>query len=143
MINIFHKIKRWIRKKYILYKYNKNFKSGKVIFLKQDDRGYGLSRLLIKDAIKYKIPILVPTQHSKRYMADEMYRYGQLNFIPQITKDYIMNNLIITPTENVRGKRLSWIFIDNSCKESDIYEFLNKNNTITIANGFVTSYLMV
>lgn len=143
MINIFYKIKRLIRKKYIIYRYNRNFKSGNVIFLKQDDRGYGLSTLLIKDAIKYNIPILVPTKRSKIHMANKIYKYGQLGLISQIERDYAMKNLILTPTENIRGRKIDWIFVDNSCRDLDLCKFLNRNNTIYIANGFVTSCFMI
>lgn len=140
----YNKFKRWCRKQYIIYKYKHNFKSGKVIYLRADDRQFGLSTLLINDAIRYDIPILVPNLYSKKRMAHEIYMMGQLSMVSSVTEDYAMKNLVVTPIEsNLRGLyKLDWILVDNQCNESDVKKMLDISPKTIIANGFVTSWLM-
>lgn len=139
--NILCKIKRYIRKKYIIYRYKINFKTGKLIYLKNTDRGFGLTTLLLKDVLKYHIPILVPTLQTKREVLHKLYNIYQYNLnkilLPSTKKD-IEENLVLTPTEDTRGRIIEEIFIDNSCTEQDVYMFINYSRITNIVNGFVT-----
>lgn len=42
-------IKKWIRKKYIFWKYKHNWNTGKVIILKEGDRQLGLTTMMLED----------------------------------------------------------------------------------------------
>lgn len=142
-IKVFTRIKKSIRKKYILQKYKRNYGSGKLIYLKDSDRQYGLTFILMKDSIENNIPILVPNNTSKKYMAHEMYKMGQLGFATPVTEDFALRNLIITPTENnVRGRKIEKILVDNQCTIVDILNLRNIDIRIKIVNGFVTAPLM-
>ena len=96
------RIKRWFRRRYILYRYKRNYKSGKLIYLKSSDRQLGLTTELIKESIKKDIPILVHNNKAKKYLAHEMYKMGQLLLVPSVTEYYAMNNLLVTPTDNLK-----------------------------------------
>ena len=136
-----NKIKRWFRRKYILYKYRRNYKSGKLIYLKSSDRQFGLTTELIKESVKKDIPILVHNNIARRHIVHEIYKMGQLSLIPSVTEQYAMDNLVITPVTNLRGRRISWILVDNGCTESDVVKLLD-DYPVAILNGYITSYLM-
>lgn len=46
------------------------------------------------------------------------------------------------PTDNLRGRGINWILVDNGCTESDVVKLLDNNYPIAIMNGYITSYLM-
>ena len=134
---IVKKIKRWFRKKYIIYRYKHNHNSGKVIYLNPTDRQLGLTTMLIKDAIKYKVPILVPTFSEKDRICHEIYRMGQLGLVDSITEEYAKKNLTVALFEDLREGKITKILVDNQCSEWDLETFILKN-PVTIVNGFVT-----
>ena len=136
------KIRKWFRIKYILFRYKHNYKSGKLIYLKSSDRRFGLTTELIKESIEKGIPILVHNNNAKRYIAHEMYKRGQLLLAPCVTEQYAMEKLLITPTDNLRGRGINWILVDNGCTESDVVKLLDNNYPIASMNGYITSYLM-
>lgn len=99
--------------------------------------------MLMEDSISNNIPVLVPTLSAKKIMVHEMYKLGQLGFAEPVTESYANKNLVITPTENdLCDRKFNWIYVDNQCRESDVYKALEIYSMIGIANGFITSYLM-
>lgn len=132
-------IKKYLRQKYIIYKYKHNYNTGKLIYLNSSDRQYGLTTLLIHDAIKFDVPILVSTEFFRRNIAHEIYRMGQLELVPPVTERYAYEKLVITsPHDNVKGRRMKEILVDNQCSESDVDKFLICYGYPKIRNGFVT-----
>lgn len=136
-----NKIKRWFRRKYILYRYKHNYNSGKLIYLKSSDRQLGLTTELIKESVNKNIPILVHNNIARRHIVHEMYKMGQLSLIPSVTEEYAMDNLVITPLTNIRGRGIKWILVDNGCTELDVVKLLD-DYLVAILNGYITSYLM-
>ena len=134
---IVKKIKRWLRKKYIIYRYTHNYNSDKVIYLNPTDRQLGLTTMIIKDAIKYNVPILVPTFSEKNRVCHEMYKMGQLGLGDSITEESAKNNLVIALFEDLREGKITKILVDNRCSEWDLETFILKN-PVRIVNGFVT-----
>lgn len=132
------KIKKYFRRNYLFLKYNHNYESGKLIYINNTDRGFGFTFKVITDSVFTKVPILVSTNLSRKRTAHEIYRMGQLGFVPALTEKYAYDNLVVTPYTNIRGRRIEFVLIDNSCNENDVSIFLKNNPTTIIKNGFVT-----
>ncbi len=99
--------------------------------------------MILKDVVKYNTPILVPTLHLKDNIINELYDFYKYNLNQIITlsiRKNIKEKLVIVPVDNIRGRNIKKIFVDNSCTEKDVYLFLNHNKPINIINGFVTKY---
>lgn len=129
-------IKKWIRKKYIFWKYKHNWNTGKVIILKEGDRQLGLTTMMLEDCLKNDYVLLVPTETHKKNMAHEIYKCGQLGFLPAITEKgayekYLISSNDITMGKH-RGKRLK-IITDTYCWDWDEIACLRPH----IVNGFL------
>lgn len=130
------KIKKWIRKKYIYWKYNHNWDTGKVVVLKEGDRQLGLTTMMIKDCLYKDCVLLVPTEKHKRDMAHEIYLRGQLGFLPVVTEREAYEKYLISSNDikkgRHRGRRLK-IIADNYCWDWDEIAYLRPY----IVNGFL------
>lgn len=135
---IMHYIKKYFRRKYLFWRYNHNYKSGKPIYLNRTDRGFGFTFRVAIDSLSEYTPILVPTNITRNRVAYEICKAGQLGLGPTLTEKYAYDNLVITPNTNLRGKKIPFILVDNSCTEKDVSNFLNNNPMIRIKNGFIT-----
>lgn len=130
------KIKKWLRKKYIYWKYKHNWNTGKVVILKKDDRHLGLTTMMLEDCLKNDCVLLVPTAAHKKDLAHEIYKRGQLGLIPAITykeayEKYLLSIDDIRMNKH-RGKRLK-IIVDNHCWDwEDLYHICPY-----IVNGFL------
>lgn len=130
------KIKKWFRKKYIYWKYKHNWNTSKVIILKEEDRQFGLTTMMLKDCFKKNCALLVPTEMHKRSVARDIYRLGQLGVLPAITEQEAYKQYLVTPNdiqiERYRGKPLK-VLVDNHCWDWDEIKPLRSY----IANGFL------
>lgn len=130
------KIKKWLRKKYIYWKYKHNWNTGKVVILKEGDRQLGLTTMMIEDCLKNDCVLLVPTETYKKNMAHEIYKRGQLGFLPVITEKEAYEKYLISSNDikmgKHRGKRLK-IITDNYCWDWDEIAYLRPY----IINGFL------
>ena len=130
------KIKKWLRKKYIYWKYKNNWNTGKVVILKEEDRQLGLTTMMIEDCFKNDCVLLVPTEKHKRYLAHEIYIRGQLGFLPTITEKEAYEKYLISSNDikigRHMGKRLK-IIADNHCWDWDEISCLRPY----IVNGFL------
>ena len=130
------KIKKWLRKKYIYWKYKHNWNTGKVIILKEEDRQLGLTTMMLKDCLNNGYVLLVPTETHKKKLAYDIYLRGQLGFLPAITEreayeKYLISSNDITSGKHI-GKRLK-IITDNYCWDWDEIACLRPY----IVNGFL------
>lgn len=130
------KIKKWIRKKYVYWKYKHNWNTGKVVILKEGDRQFELTTMMLKDCFKNDCVLLVPTETHKRNMAHEIYIRGQLGFLPSVTEKESYEKYLISSHDiqigRHRGKQLK-IITDNHCWDwEDLYRIRPY-----IANGFL------
>ena len=107
-----HKIKR---------QYNKNFghKQNPLIY-GEDERGYGRSTIVVKDAIKRNLPIMVSTRVQGIHLQSlAKLEHGKVE--------------LYYPDDNsVKGKKLEVLFDG----DYNAFEYCLKNN-ITILNGFM------
>ena len=117
------KLKQWLRKKYIYWKYKHNWGTGKLIILKEGDRHLGLTTMMVKDCIEKDCILLVNTESTKKYIVDLIFKYGQLGFIPAMTeKEFYRKHLLSLTDINLdkhRGMRRQFI-VDNSCYYDDL-----------------------
>ena len=106
-----HKIKK---------QYNKNFghRQNPLIY-GEDERGYGRSTIIVKDAIKRNLPIMVSTRAQGKHLQ----RLAELEH-GKVELYY--------PDDTVKGKKLEVLFDG----DYDTFHFCCKNN-ITILNGFM------
>ena len=107
-----HKIKK---------QYNKNFghRQNPLIY-GEDERGYGRSTIIVKDAIKRNLPIMVPTRTQGKHLQSlAELEHGKVELY------YPDDNL-------VKGKKLEVLFDG----DYDTFHFCCENN-ITILNGFM------
>lgn len=130
------KIKKWLRKKYIYWKYKHNWNTGKVVIIKEGDRQLGLTTMMLKDCFKNDCVLLVPTEAHKRKLAHDIYLRGQLRMIPAITEREAYEKFLISSHDiqmgRHRGKRLK-IIVDNHCWNLDEISYLRPY----IVNGFL------
>lgn len=131
-----YKIKRKIRKKYLVWKYNHNWNTGKVVILKDGDRQLGLTTMIIRDCIVNNYKLFVKTDELKRSMAYEMYKLGQLGFAPPITEYEAYEKYLMSPYDvkrnKLRGTREKLI-VDNSCSNLEELHYIQPY----IVNGFI------
>lgn len=130
------KIKKWLRKKYIYWKYKHNWNTGKVILLKEGDRQFGLTTMMIEDCLKNGCVLLVPTETHKRNMAHEIYKRGQLGFLPAVTEREAYDNYLLSHADIINGKhraRRLKIIVDNHCWDWDDLYHIRPH----IVNGFI------
>jgi len=122
------KIKRWIRKYYLFWRYKHNYFSNKMIVVTDKDRRLGLTTMLAKECIKNKYVLLVPTIAAKRHITEELHSMGiDTNKLVIVTNSEINKGLY-------RGIRLK-VVLDNSCTIEELWKTsLNKEE---IVNGFV------
>lgn len=129
-------IKRWLRKKYIYWKYKHNWNTGKLIIIKEGDRQLGLTTMMLKDCFKNDCVLLVPTETYKRKLAHDIYLRGQLRMIPAITEREAYEKYLISSNDILmgkhRGKRLK-IIVDNYCWDWEDMACLRPY----IVNGFL------
>ena len=130
------KIKKWIRKKYIYWKYKHNWDTGKVVILKEGDRQLGLTTMMLEDCLNKGCVLLVPTENHKKNLAHEIYKRGQLGFLPAITEQEAYEKYLISSKDiqmgKLRGRRLK-IITDNYCWDFDEISYLRPY----IVNGFL------
>ena len=108
----YHKIKK---------QYNKNFgnKQNPLIY-GEDERGYGRSTIIVKDAIKRNLPIMVSTRAQGKHLQSlAELEHGKVE--------------LYYPDDNsIKGKNLEVLFDG----DYNTFSFCCKNN-ITILNGFM------
>lgn len=134
------KIKKWIRKKYIYWKYKHNWNTGKLIVLKEDDRNLGLTTMMMKDCLEKGCVLLVNGNPAKKYMAHEIYMRGQLGFLPPITEQEAYQNYVLSLNDIKKDKhkaRKLKLIVDNSCHDFDLDTLYYASSYIV--NGFVYS----
>ena len=122
-----NKIKRWLRKKYVMWKYNHNWNTGKVVVLKEHDKRYGLTKMMLADCFANDCALFLPYELDKIYLfpsADDREKYGK----------YLLSKMDIKMGA-CNGRELAGVITDNHCTYEDI-KFLHDNN-IEIVNGFV------
>lgn len=138
-MNVMNKIIRWFRKKYLLYKYKRNWNTGKVIKLKEKDRAYGLTTMMLKDCIAKNYMLFVPNEIDKRRLVNEIYEMAKFGNIPTITwreaHRYILSREDVMRRGHY-GRNIYRVIVDNHCTYIDI-EVL-KDSDLYIANGFIT-----
>lgn len=119
------KIKKWFRKKYIYWKYKHNWNTGKVVILKEGDRQLGLTTMMLEDCLKNDCVLLVPTEKYKKNLAHEIYKRGQLGFLPAITEQEAYEKYLISTNDITMGRHLGKrlkIIADNYCWDwEDLY----------------------
>jgi hypothetical protein len=138
--NWINNIKWEIERRWVINKYRHNYNTGKIIYLNINQRGLGLTDIIIKDALKNNTFILVATQGQKRFVIGEILRLANLGFDEPISKD-MAERMVITPDDahRLRGSRGDRILIDNACHEQDITKIVNASHgAVIIYNGFVT-----
>lgn len=132
------KIKKWFRRKYIYWKYKHNWNTGKLIILKAEDRQLGLTTMMIKDCIEKDYILLVANETIKRNIVYEIFKHGQLGFLPAITEKEFYNKYLSSLNDIInnkhRGKYRRFI-VDNSCYGDDL-EVLHAIRP-DIKNGFI------
>lgn len=130
------KIKKWFRKKYLYWKYKHNWNTGKVVILKDGDRQLGLTTMILEDCLKNDCVLLVPTETYKKDLAHEIYKRGQLGFLPSITEKEAYEKYLISSRDikmgKLRGRQLK-IITDNYCWDWDEIAYLRPY----IVNGFL------
>lgn len=142
------KVRRWFRSKYLIHKYKSiKHNSDRLIYVRsRDDRQLGLTTTLIKDAVKYNIPILVPSLRAKRMMAQTISRESEkLDRDKYVSERYAFDNLVIIPSDildHTMNTNLV-VLVDNQCSEGIVRSFITNNlrrNFIVV--GFVSAYFM-
>lgn len=106
-----HKIKR---------QYDKNFghRQNPLIY-GEDERGYGRSTIIVKDAIKRNLPIMVSTRAQGKHLQSlAELEHGKVE--------------LYYPDDTVKGKKLEVLFDG----DYNTFEYCLKNN-ITVLNGFM------
>ena len=130
------KIKKWIRKKYIYWKYKHNWNTGKLVILKEGDRQFGLTTMILEDCLKNDCVLLVSTEAYKKDLAHEIYKRGQLGLLPAITEKEAYEKYLLSindvKMDKHRGRRLK-IIVDNCCWDWDEIARLRPY----IVNGFL------
>ena len=122
MSNKANRIKRYLRRNYLLWKYKRNKGSGKLLIQKESDRGLGLTTMMINDCSVNNYYLYVPTLKDKQNLFYET--ENEIN--------------ILCSSDNLYGKRNLNIVIDNRCSFEDVRRLLRYgHNTINIVNGFV------
>ena len=131
--------KRWFRKKYIIWKYKHNWNSTKLVVLKENDRQYGLTYMLMKDCLEKGYMLFVRTELEKKRLAHEMYKCGQLGFMPVVTEQDAYEKYLLSVNDirygRCRGKRDLKVVVDNACNYDDVK--LLHDERIQIVNGFI------
>lgn len=130
------KIKKWFRKRYLIWKYKHNWNTGKVIVLTSEDRQLGLTTMMIKDCLEKGYVLLVNTNSDKWNMAHEMYLCGQLMFSHPITEANAYKYCLMSLDDVKNNKHIGLgikLIVDNSCHDLDALSYLHPY----IANGFI------
>lgn len=137
------KFKLWIRKKYILWKYKHNWNSTKLVVLKESDRQYGLTHMLMKDCLENGCTLFVRTETEKKRLAHEMYKCGQLGFMPAITEHEAYAKYLLSANDvrcgKHHGRRDLKILVDNSCSYDEVK--LLYDEWLQVVNGFIYVYM--
>ena len=120
-------IKKWLRKKYIIWKYKHNWNTGKVIVLGQQDRGYGLTTMMLKDCIKHGYVLFFP------YEADKKIFYSSAEDKERFDK-YLLSKMDVKMGAH-KHTDIKGVIMDNHCTYEDV-KFLYGNN-LAIVNGFI------
>ena len=132
------KFKRWIRRKYLFWKYKHNYNTGMVIVSKLGDLGLGLTTMMLEDCLRKNCMLLVPNAVAK-YRICEMI-YNMVNS-PTCTSSIDPNDYVVTPTEiangKLQGRHNVKIIIDNQCTYHDFTSVRNSGYEHSILNGFV------
>ena len=118
----FNRINKYLRKKYLFWRYKLNKNSGKLLIQKDIDRGLGLTTM----------------------MADDCIENGYYLYVPTIKHKYDLSHLthndvnILCPSDNLYEVKDLNVIIDNHCTFEDVRKLLNDYNCkINIVNGFV------
>ena len=134
------KIKKWFRKKYIYWKYKHNWNTGKLIVLKEEDRHLGLTTMMMKDCIEKDYILLVDTESTKKYIVNEIFKRGQLGFIPVMTEKEFSDKYLLSLNDiridKHRGRYRRFI-VDNSC-HGDAFDLKTLHQVLPdMKNGFI------
>lgn len=122
-----NRINRWLRKKYIMWKYKHNWNTGKVIVLGEHDRAYGLTTMMLRDCVKNDYVLFVPYEADKKILfpsAEEREKHSK----------YLMSKMDIKMGAHL-GRNIQGVIMDNHCSYEDI-KFLYGND-FKIVNGFI------
>lgn len=133
------KLMKLLRRKYLLWKYKHNWNSGKLIVLKEGDRQYGLTYMMIKDCLQNGYVLFVNNEFSKRCLAQKIHEYGQLGIVPLVSECDAYDNYLLSTRDiycdRHKGRKNLKLLIDNSCWYDDV-KCLHGTG-IEIINGFM------
>lgn len=133
-----NKIQRWLHRHYLFWRYKHNYKTGRVILTTTEDRGMGLTTMMIKDCVKRGYKLYVPTLQDKRNMAEIVYKMGKQFSIKEMTIPTILEDYLLCERDLGRGIRYHNIIVDNHCTDNDL-KIINNSGDCFIQNGFVYS----
>ena len=137
------KLKKWIRKEYLFWKYKHNWNTHRLIVLNENDRRYGLTFMMIKDCLEKKCVLFVRDYHEKHMFAQIMCEYSQLGLIPFITEREAFDKYLMCPSDischKHLGRRDLKFIVDNSCGYNDV--MILYRECLNIVNGFVCIYV--
>ena len=146
------RFKRWIRKKYLILKYELNWNLGEVVTIHANDKLLGLSYLMVDDCIYNNYKLFVPTEAVVDYFLlyiynkisnSEIFLQKEISYqdVQLIYRDYF-----ITPMDirfgKYKGKGKIKVIVDDSCSKLDlklIKEASCDYPEIEIVNGFVSN----
>ena len=138
-MNVINRIIRWFRKKYLVLKYKRNWNTGKVIMLKEKDRAYGLTTMMLNDCVTRSFMLFVPNEIDKRRLVNEICEMGKIGNIQTITECEACR-YILSRDDVIRyghyGRNIHRVIVDNHCTYKDIETL--KDSNLYIANGFIT-----
>lgn len=130
------KIKRWLRRKYFLWKYKHNYGTGKLIITKPGDRQLGLTTMMLEDCIRRNYKLYVPTRMAKEILAKEIY---DMYNSPTLTSSINPYDYLVTPADissnKLRGFGNVKIIVDNQCRYENLKTIYD--NGYSIENGFI------
>lgn len=135
-----NKFKKWIRKKHLLWKYNHNYNTGKLIVLTENDRQLGLTHRMLRDCIDKGYILYVHSITEKHTLTHEIWNMKAIDLAPTLTpKSVIFNSYFLTPNDLKCGthklRRNVKVIVDNSCTYSDI--LILHQAGVKIVNGCV------
>lgn len=120
-MKIFQKIKFYFKRFILKYKYKKNYgHKQNPIICGIEDRSLGKTTLVINDAAKRNIPIIVSTQMQKHFIKEEAHRRG-------------LEVVVFATSDNIRGRKDKKVLLDG---DYNTYMYCLDNHLI-IMNGFM------
>lgn len=132
-------IKKSLRRKYLFWKYKHNYNNDRLIITTQEDRGLGLTTMMLEDCLRNNYVLIVKNEIKRKFLSHEIYKRGQLGLLPSVTEykaysDYLTTIQEIKINSRGRNKSISYI-VDNNCDYDDVKTLFSL--PIKIINGFM------